>query len=92
MSATKRIMVILTIDTDNLPENFQEILQHERAVVAQWKADGILDQLFLRETRNGAVLILKNVTEEQAHQLMPTLPFYKIKKSIEILPLIADSI
>jgi len=88
----KRIMVILTIDTDNLPENFQEILQHERAVVAQWRADGILDQLFLRETRNGAILILKDVTEEQAQQLVTTLPFYEIKKSIEILPLIADNI
>lgn len=91
MSATKRIMVILTIDTDNLPENFQEILQHERAVVQQWKADGILDLLFLRETRNGAVLILKDVTEEHVQQLLPTLPFYKLKKSIEVYSLLADT-
>jgi hypothetical protein len=30
-----RILVILTIDTDNLPSNFPEILKHEREVVAQ---------------------------------------------------------
>ncbi|MFN4984941.1 MAG: hypothetical protein ACK5BQ_02355 [Ignavibacteria bacterium] len=87
----KRIMAILTIDTDNLPSNFQEILQHEREVVARWKAEGILDQLFLRETRNGAVLIFKDVTEEDVQQLMTTLPFYKIKKSLEILGLIAEN-
>ena len=31
-----RIMVILTIDIENLPSNFQEIIKHEREVVAQW--------------------------------------------------------
>lgn len=85
-----RVLVVLTIDTDNLPENFPEILRHEREVVAQWKADGILDQLFLRPTKNGAVLIFKDVTEEQVHQLMTTLPLYQLKKSIEVLPLITD--
>lgn len=85
-------MVILTIDTNLLPENFQEFLQHERDVVAQWKASGILDQLFLRETRNGAVLIFKDVTEAEVQQLLPTLPFYRIKKSVEVLSLIADTL
>lgn len=86
-----RILVILTIDTDNLPSNFLQILQHEREVVAQWKKEGILDQLFLRPTKNGAVLILKDIDEDKAKQLIATLPFYAIKKSIEILPLIKDS-
>jgi len=85
-----RILVILTIDTDNLPSNFAQILQHEREVVAQWKKEGILDQLFLRPTKNGAVLILKDIDEAKAHQLLETLPFYAIKKSIEVLPLIKD--
>ena len=87
-----RVLVILTIDTENLPENFTEILQHEREVVAQWKAEGILDQLFLRPTKNGAVLILKNLSEEEAHERLRTLPFYAIKKSLEVIPLIADTI
>ena len=85
-----RILVILTIDTDNLPSNFPQILQHEREVVAQWKKEGVLDQLFLRPTKNGAVLILKDINEEKANELIKTLPFYVIKKSIEILPLIKD--
>ena len=78
-----RIQVILTIDTENLPENFQEILKHEQEVVAQWKEQGILDHLFLRQTKNGAVLIFKNVDEMKVKELMEILPLYKLKKSVE---------
>ncbi len=86
-----RILVILTIDIENLPSNFPQILQQEREVVAQWKKDGYLEQLFLRPTKNGAALILKDIDEEKANEMVKTLPFYALKKSIEVLPLIKDS-
>ena len=86
-----RVLVILTIDTENLPSNFQEILQEERKVVSEWKNEGILDQLFLRPTKNGAVLIFKNLDEDQVNERMTTLPFYALRKSIEVLPLIKDT-
>jgi muconolactone D-isomerase len=41
INTMNRIQAILTIDTDNLPENFQEILKHEQEVVAQWKDEGV---------------------------------------------------
>lgn len=85
-----RILVILTIDTDNLPSNFPEILKHEREVVAQWKKEGFLEQLFLRPTKNGAVFIFKDIDLEKANKLMITLPFYQLKKSLEVFPLIKD--
>jgi hypothetical protein len=85
-----RILVILTINTENLPENFQEIIKNEREVVAQWKEAGFLDQLFLRQTKNGAVLIFKDIDEAKVNELMLTLPLYKLKKSMEIFPLIKD--
>ena len=85
-----RVLVILTIDTENLPANFPEILQQERIVVAQWKKEGFLEQLFLRPAKNGAVLLFKDITEDKAMQLMTTLPFYPLRKSIELLPLIKD--
>ena len=47
-----RIQAILTIDTDNLPSNFQEIIKHEQEVVAKWKEEGFLESLFLRQTKN----------------------------------------
>jgi muconolactone D-isomerase len=83
-----RIEVILTIDTENLPANFQEILKHEQEMVAEWKAQGILENLFLRQARNGAVLIFKDVDEQKVRELVETLPFYQLRKSIEYLILI----
>ena len=82
------IQAILTIDTDNLPSNFQEIIKHEQEVVAKWKAEGILEHLFLRQGRNGAVLIFKDIDEAKAKELMETLPLYKLKKSVEYFALI----
>lgn len=85
-----RVLVILTLDMENLPNNFQDILKLEREVVFQWKQEGFLEQLFLRPTKNGAVLIFKNRTESEVSQLLTLLPFYPLKKSIDILPLIKD--
>jgi muconolactone D-isomerase len=82
------IQAILTLDMENLPANFQEILKHEQKVVAQWKAEGILEHLFLRETKNGAVLIFKGHDLEQAKARMEMLPFFALKKSVEYLSLI----
>lgn len=82
------IQAILTIDTDHLPDNFQEILKHEQEVVARWKEEGILEHLFLRQTRNGAVLIFKGVDEAKAKEWMETLPLYPLSKSVEYLNLI----
>jgi muconolactone D-isomerase len=83
-----RIQAILTLDMDDLPDNFPEILKHEQEIVAKWKEEGILENLFLRQGRNGAILIFKDVDEEQVRQLMVTLPFYQLKKSVEYFSLI----
>ena len=83
-----RIQAILTIDTDNLPDNFQDIIKHEQEVVAQWKEQGILESLYLRQTRNGAVLIFKDIDQAQVEELMTTLPLYPLRKSIEYFGLI----
>jgi hypothetical protein len=85
------VLAILTIHTDNLPENFQEIIQHEREVVAAWKAEGFLEQLFLRPTRNGAILIFKNLSEDEVNEKMKTLPLYPLMKNLEVLPMISDT-
>ena len=83
-----RIQAILTLDMDNIPSNFQEIIKQEQEVVAQWKAEGFLEHLFLRQTKNGAVLIFKDIDEEKAKELMEKLPLYQLKKSVEYLNLI----
>ena len=83
-----RIQAILTLDMDNIPSNFQEILKHEQEIVAKWKVEGILENLFLRQGKNGAILIFKGLEEEKVKELMMILPFYKLKKSIEYFNLI----
>ncbi len=83
-----RVQAILTIDTENLPANFPEIIKHEQEVVAKWKEEGILESLFLRPTRNGAVLIFKDMDEARVMELMQTLPLYPLRKSIEYYSLI----
>ena len=77
------IQVILTLDMENLPANFQEVLKEEQAVVAVWKEQGFLEHLFLRQERNGAVLIFKGLQHEKVVALMETLPFFPLSKSIE---------
>jgi len=79
----KQIQVILTLDMDNIPSNFNEILVEEQKVVAQWKEEGILEHLFLREERNGAILIFKNLDEDQVISYMEKLPFFQLRKTIE---------
>lgn len=83
-----RIQAILTIDTDNLPSNFQEILKHEEEVIAKWKEEGILESLFLQQTKNGAVLLFNGIDEARAKELMQELPLFKLKKSVEYYALI----
>lgn len=78
-----RIQVILTLDMDNLPGNFPELLKKEQEIVAIWKEEGFLEHLFLRQAKNGAVLIFKEIDEGKVKELMEILPFFQIKKSIE---------
>lgn len=82
-----KILAILTIDLENLPENFQEILKHEKEVVAQWKQEGFLEHLFLRQGKNGALLVFKDIDEAKAKELMKELPLYQLRKSVEYLSL-----
>jgi muconolactone D-isomerase len=80
--------VIFTINTDNLPENFQEIIKHEQEVLSAWKQEGIVEHLFLRPTRNGAVIVFSNIDEERARLLMEELPLYQFLQTVEYYPLI----
>lgn len=82
-----KILVILTLDMENLPSNFQEILKHEQEIVAEWQAEGILEHLYLRDQRNGAVLVFNSLTESEAKERMTTLPFFQLQKSIEYFSL-----
>ncbi|MFY8165998.1 MAG: hypothetical protein ACOVJ8_05360 [Sediminibacterium sp.] len=82
------IQVILTLDMKNLPANFQEILQQEQAMVASWREKGIIEHLYLREARNGAVLMFKDLSDAEVKVMIEELPFFPLSKSIEYFNLI----
>jgi muconolactone D-isomerase len=46
-----RVQAILTLDMENIPANFPEIIKHEQEVVANWKEEGILESLYLRKEK-----------------------------------------
>lgn len=81
------ILVVFTINTENVPANFQEIIKHEQEVLAQWKNEGYVEHLFLRQTKNGAVIVFKDIDQTKAKELMESLPLYQFVKSVEYLQL-----
>lgn len=83
-----RIQVILAIDMANIPGNFQEIVKHEQEVLFNWKQDEILEHLFLTQSKDAAVLILKGVDELKAKSMIETLPLFQYKKSVQYFSLI----
>jgi hypothetical protein len=87
MEQENRILAIFTIDITNLPLDFQEIVKHEQQLIAKWKEEGILDHFFLRQTKNGAVLIFKGINQEKCSELMESLPLMQFKISIEYFSL-----
>ncbi len=63
-------------------EKIIKIIEHEKEVVSKWKAEGILENLFLRQG-NGAILIFKGLNESEVISYMQTLPLYQLQKNIE---------
>lgn len=83
-----RIQVILSIDTDNLPTDFPEIVKHEQEILFKWKEEGILEHLYLTQTKDAAIMILKNVDDAKAKALTESLPLFKWKKNVQYFNLV----
>jgi muconolactone D-isomerase len=57
-------------------------------VVEQWKHEGVLEHLYLRPSKNGAVMMFANTSEEVVKQLIESLPLFQFVQSVEYYPLI----
>jgi muconolactone D-isomerase len=71
-----------------MPDYIQEIMNHERQVEEQWKQQVILEHLYLRPSKNGAVMMFTNTSEEVVKQLIESLLLYQYVQSVEYYPLI----
>lgn len=78
----KRVHVNITSNLENVP-NLQELFQKEFAVATQWKEQGILEHLFIKDAAKGAVLVFIGIDDAKANELIPTLPLYKYFEKVE---------
>ena len=64
-------------------ENLQEILEKEYKEVSKWYNEEILEHLYLKSDKTGAIIIFKDITIEKAKDLVPTLPLFPYFDNIE---------
>ncbi len=78
----KRVQVDITSNLSNVP-NLEELLQKEYAMVGQWKEQGILEHLFVKENAKGAILVFKDIEGNSVKELIPDLPLSRYFVNIE---------
>ncbi|OQP60045.1 hypothetical protein A3860_35330 [Niastella vici] len=72
----KRVQVNI-INYLNKITNLQELMPKEFAVVGQWKEQGILEHLYVKDDNTGAFLVFKDTDEARVKELISTLPMFK---------------
>ena len=82
------IAAIITIKSEVKIEDIAEIINHEREVLKEWTSLGYIHDLYLRQTRNGAVIMFKEIDEQKAREMVATLPLFPYLLSVQYLPLL----
>lgn len=72
----KRIILNITCELDKVP-NIDELLPKEFERGEELKQKGIMEHLFVKEGRMGAVLVFKDVDEAEAKEIASTFPLFK---------------
>ena len=82
--------VILTLKEGVNVSELGAVLKHEQEMVAQWKSEGIIHDMYLRQGRNGAVIMFNELDEAAVQALIETLPLYPYFKPAEFLGLLKN--
>jgi len=80
----KRIIINITDDLDKIPD-LESLIQHEYEIAGQLKEQGILEHLFVKDDKTGAVLVFDNVDEAKAKELVAAFPLSKYFDKVEYL-------
>lgn len=72
----KRIVLNITCELDKVP-NIDELLPKEFERGEELKAQGIMEHLFVKEGRMGAVLVFTGVDENEAKEIAATFPLFE---------------
>ncbi|WP_326984274.1 hypothetical protein VUJ46_07005 [Chryseobacterium sp. MYb264] len=78
----KTVLVNIVVFANKI-ENLQELLPKEFAAVEQWKKEDVIEHLFMKEDKDGVILILKHVDIEKAKELVSKLPLFPYFEKIE---------
>jgi muconolactone delta-isomerase len=79
-----RVFVDITSDLSNVP-NLEQLLQEEHAVGSKWKAEDILEHLFVKDGAKGAILVFQNIDIDSLKQLIPKLPLHNYFVNVDYL-------
>jgi muconolactone delta-isomerase len=82
----KRILVNIVSTLDAIP-NLQDLLPLEFAASLALKEKGVLENLFTKDDRMGAVLIFQDLDLEQAKDAVSKLPLFDYFEKVEYFEL-----
>lgn len=80
-----RIQANITTPLDKIAGDVNSLLQAEYAVVNGWKDQGILEHLYLKDGRSGAILVFKDVDQARVEALLTTLPLHPYIEQVELM-------
>ena len=78
----RRIIVDIVNYLDTLP-NYQELMPQEFAISTSWIKEGVVEHRFIKENKTGAILIFKDVDENEVRRMISSLPMYSNFDKVE---------
>ncbi len=78
----KRVFIDILNHMDRIP-NLDELLPKEFAQATQWKEEGLLSHLFIKEDKTGAILVMNGVEIDKAKELVATLPMHNFFEKVD---------
>lgn len=72
----KRVIVNIINDLNKI-SNLEELLPKEFEVVGTLREQGVLESLYIKDDRTGAVLVMKDVDVAKAKELVSTFPLFQ---------------
>ncbi len=78
----KKIIVNITDDLTKVP-NLEALLPQEFARATKLQEQGVLENLFVKEDKTGAILVLKDVDEAKAKEIIAGFPMFQYFDKIE---------
>ena len=65
-------------------EKIRELAGPEDAMVAEWKAQGLVEQAYVRSDLSGAYIVMRGDNPEQVQERMSKLPMFPYMKQTAI--------